>query len=163
MSIVSSIRTAAAQAVQRPDATPAAKPGSGEFARMLKQRLDERQISLSAHAADRIARRGVMIDDHTAEQLQTAFDLAEQKGSREALFLLDNMAVIASVPDRVVKTALDHRQMEAGVFTKIDTTVVMTGRNQTEKINSDTPNLSPGSSGWAPTREAAILPGGLPL
>ena len=163
MSIVSSIRTAAAQAVQRPEATPAAKSGSGEFARMLKQNLGERQISLSAHAADRIARRGVPINEHTAEQLNTAFDLASKKGSREALFLLDDMAVIASVPDRIVKTALDHRQMEQGVFTQIDTTVVMTGRTKAERTNNQPHNLSPGSNGWAPTRDAAILPGGLPL
>jgi flagellar operon protein len=163
MSIVSTIRTAAAQAVQRPNATPPAKSGSGEFARMLKQRLDDRQISLSTHAAERMTRRGVEMDDHTVEQLQTAFDLAEKKGSREALFLLDNMAVIASVRDRVVKTALDHRQMEAGVFTQIDTTVVLTGGTESNREHNHTHNLSPGSSGWAPPREAAILPGGLPL
>ena len=163
MSVVSSIRTVAAQVVggTRPVGAPSSR--TGEFARILQQRLGDRSIALSAHAADRMIRRGVQIDDNTANQLHTAFELASQKGAREALFLLDDMAVIASVPDRTVKTAMDREAMAAGVFTQIDTAVVLSGASQSPDTINQSHNQSPGSIGWAPTREAAIQPGGLPL
>lgn len=167
MSMVSSIRAAATQALQGPSGPQTAKVTGSEFSRMLRARLDERRIALSVHAADRMMRRGLQIDENTADNLQTAFELAEAKGSREALFLLDEMAVIASIPDRTVKTVLDRRAMAEGVFTRIDTTVVLTGRvskNQTTNQTTNQPiNQSPGSNGWAPTREATIQSGGLPL
>lgn len=163
MSVVTSIRSAAAQVVGGTRPVGASQGGSGEFARILQQRLSDRRIALSAHAADRMIRRGVRVDDNTARQLDTAFELASQKGAREALFLLDDMAVIASVPDRTVKTAMDREGMDAGVFTQIDTAVVLTGTSQSMDTINQSHNQSPGSIGWAPTREAAIQPGGLPL
>ena len=111
MSLVQSVRTAAAQALQtRPKDATGGSANTGEFARVLRARLDEQHIAVSAHAADRMIRRGLIPDESTISQLQTAFDLAEQKGSREALFLLDDLAVIASVPSRTVKTVMDRGQ-----------------------------------------------------
>jgi len=163
MSVVTSIRTAAAKAWREPPHTQAQKPATSEFARMLQVRLDERRIAVSAHAADRMVRRGVRIDENTVDQLHTAFEMATRKGAREALFLLEGMAVIASVRDRTVKTALSRSDMEAGVFTQIDTTVVLSNRAVANDQTNQPINQSPGSIGWAPTREAAIQPGGLPL
>jgi flagellar operon protein len=161
--VVSSIRSAAAQAVPSPQKVGRTKDFSSEFGRILQDRLDSRRIALSAHAADRMMRRGVQINEGTADQLHSAFELASQKGARQALILLDEMAVIASVPDRTVKTAMDREALGTGVFTQIDTAVVMTGKTQTENTINQSHNHSTGSNGWAPTREAAIQPGGLPL
>jgi flagellar operon protein len=165
MSLVQSVRTAAAQALQaRPKAT-AGSPGvdAGEFARMLRTRLDEQHIAVSAHAADRMIRRGLIPDENTINQLQTAFDLAAQKGSREALFLLDDLAVIASVPSRTVKTALDRESLEAGVFTNIDAAIVLSPKTRANDNSNQQDNLSSRSIGRTPNGEAAIQPGGLPL
>ena len=163
MSVVSSIRAAATQALRGASGRQAPNATGSEFSRMLRTRLDERRIAVSVHAADRMVRRGLQVDEGTADRLQTAFDLASQKGSREALFLLDDMAVIASIPDRTVKTAMDRRGMEEGVFTHIDTTVVLPGNTPNKETINQPLNQSPGSTGWAPTRDAAIQPGGLPL
>jgi len=165
MSLVQSVRTAAAQALQtRPkEASGTSAADSGEFARMLRSRLDQQHIAVSAHAADRMIRRGLIPDESTINQLQTAFDLAEQKGSREALFLLDDLAVIASVPNRTVKTAMDRQSLEAGVFTNIDAAIVLPPKTRvTEDVNQQD-NLSSRSIGRTPNGEAAIQRGGLPL
>ena len=98
---------------------------NSEFAAILSDRLQSRSISLSMHAADRLARRGLMIDDQAADQLNEAFDLAEQKGSKSALFLLDNLAVVAAVPSRSIITALDAQGLSEGVFTHIDSAVIL--------------------------------------
>lgn len=159
MGIVGSIRTAAAQAISPASAKPSPATGS-EFACVLKQRLDEKQIAVSAHAADRMVRRGLIPDDRAISQLQDAFDIAEQKGAREALFLLDNLAVIAAVPSRTVKTALGRDGLEAGVFTNIDAAIVMTGA-QSEEKKDNISTLSPRSIGRTSDEGAAIQHGGL--
>jgi len=165
MSIVQSVRTAAAQALQtRPKESAEKAAGTvGEFARMLRSRLDEQHIAVSAHAADRMIRRGLIPDESTINQLQTAFDLAEQKGSREALFLLDDLAVIASVPNRTVKTAMDRQSLEAGVFTNIDAAIVLPSKTRPTETSNQQDNLSSRSIGRTPDGEAAIQRGGLPL
>ncbi len=165
MNFVSSVRTAAAQALQGQSRPPTGqtKAQSGEFARVLRERLNGQHIALSAHAADRMVRRGVIPDEATISQLQEAFDLAEQKGSREALFLLDNLAVIASVSNRTVKTALDRQSLEAGVFTNIDAAIVLSAKPLPTDESNQSINLSPGSIGWTPSGGAAIQNGGLPL
>lgn len=164
MSLVQSVRTAAAQALQtRPSDASPTTANQGEFARLLRARLDEQHIAVSAHAADRMIRRGLIPDQGTIDQLQTAFDLAQQKGSREALFLLDNLAVIASVPNRTVKTAMDRQSLEAGVFTNIDAAIVLPQITRPTETSNQLDNLSSRSFGRTPDGEAAIQNGGLPL
>jgi len=96
-----------------------------EFARVLSDRLNSRSIALSVHAADRLVRRGLVIDEKAVDRINEAFDLAEEKGARNALFLLDNLAVVASVPNRSIITVLDAKGLSNGVFTQIDSAVIL--------------------------------------
>jgi flagellar operon protein len=160
VALIQSVRTAAAQALnQKPAVQPQPPASKGEFARMLREKLDQHSIAVSAHAADRMVRRGLVPNENTIDQLHNAFELASQKGAREALFLLDELAVIASVPNRTVKTAMGRSGLEAGVFTHIDAAIVMSP-HQTNSENSQTVNQSPRSNGWTSTEGAAIQHGG---
>ena len=160
MAIIESVRAAAAKALQPATASQRAESPNGEFARVLRQKLDQRSIAVSAHAADRMVRRGIIPSEGTINQLQSAFDLASQKGAREALFLLDDLAVIASVPNRTVKTAMGRDGLEAGVFTHIDAAIVMPQAAQLSNEINDTINQSPRSNGWTSTEGAAVQRGG---
>jgi flagellar operon protein len=119
-----------------------------------------RRKDQSVRAADRMVRRGLIPDDGTISQLNAAFDLASQKGSREALFLLDDLAVIASVPNRTVKTALGRTGLQAGVFTHIDAAIVMSQNPQPNIKNNESINQSPRSNGWTSNEGAAVQRGG---
>lgn len=110
---------------QQPAASKSPRGRETGFARMLADRLNSRSIALSLHAADRLVRRGLEIDEHTADQINEAFDMAQQKGSKNALFLLDDLAVVASVSNRSIITALDAKGLSNGVFTQIDAAVVL--------------------------------------
>ncbi|MBD3297064.1 MAG: hypothetical protein GF341_00250 [candidate division Zixibacteria bacterium] len=161
MSVISNIRAAASQALANsPKVQTNAPADRGEFARVLRQKLDQHKIVVSAHAADRMVRRGIIPTEGTIKRLNTAFDLATQKGSKEALFLLDDLAVIASVPNRTVKTALGRTKLEAGVFTHIDSAIVLPQETASQNENNDNVNRSPRSSGWTSTEGAAVQKGG---
>ncbi|GAB4317219.1 MAG: hypothetical protein Kow0074_05690 [Candidatus Zixiibacteriota bacterium] len=161
MSVISNIRAAASQALgSTPEVQKNAPGDKGEFARVLRQKLDQHKIVVSAHAADRMVRRGLIPTENTIKRLNTAFDLASQKGSKEALFLLDDLAVIASVPNRTVKTAMGRTKLEAGVFTHIDSAIVLPQEPSAQIENNDNMNRSPRSSGWTSTEGAAVQKGG---
>jgi flagellar operon protein len=160
MAFIESVRSAAAQALQPASTPQRTEAPSSEFARLLREKLDQRSIAVSAHAADRMVRRGIVPSESTINQLQSAFDLASQKGAKEALFLLDDLAVIASVPNRTVKTAMGRDGLQAGVFTHIDAAIVISQNTQLSNEMNETTNQSPRSNGWTSIEGAAVQRGG---
>ncbi|MBI1859982.1 MAG: hypothetical protein HYR96_03570 [Deltaproteobacteria bacterium] len=100
--------------------TPLKGSGPSEF-----QKLLERQVTLSSHAQTRIESRSLPWDAEMEKRIGRGIDAAEQKGSREALILADNLAVIANVKSRTVVTAIDRSQMKEQVFTNIDSAVLV--------------------------------------
>jgi flagellar operon protein len=139
LSTVTNIRPeAAANTGAEPSAQKTARGRNSEFAQLLSDRLNSRSITLSLHAADRLARRGLKIDESTADQINEAFTMAEQKGAQNALFLLDDLAVVASVANRSIITALDSKGLSNGVFTQIDSAVVL-HRDQAQ-VDNETSN-----------------------
>jgi flagellar operon protein len=51
-------------------------------------------------------------------------DRAEEKGARDSLVLLRDMAFIVSVSNRTVVTAMDGERLKENVFTNIDSAVI---------------------------------------
>ena len=59
-------------------------------------------------------------------QLKSAVDKAAQKGARESLILMNNdLALVVSVTNRTVITAMDGSSIRDNVFTNIDSAVIV--------------------------------------
>lgn len=97
------------------------------FAELLQSRLSEESpIAFSKHAMERVAQRGIDVTSgNLLERLGKGVELAEQKGSRDALVLVDTTAFVVSVKNHKVVTALDQNEMQGNVFTNIDATVII--------------------------------------
>jgi flagellar operon protein len=78
----------------------------------------------SAHAEQRLAARGVSFDSSQLSRLEGGIDAAAAKGSREALVLVDSVAMVVAVGNRTVVTALAHDETGPAVFTNIDAAVI---------------------------------------
>ena len=107
----------------RPTARPApTAPADGPtFAESLGGQLG---IRFSAHAQARLDSRGVSFDSGQLARLQSGVDAAAAKGSREALVLVDSVAMVVAVRNRTVVTALPHEDAGPAVFTNIDSAVI---------------------------------------
>lgn len=86
--------------------------------------LERSQLEFSSHALKRIEQRGLQIDGPRLERLGQAVDRAESKGSRDSLILLDELALVVSVQNRKVVTAMDESSRKEHVFTNIDSVVI---------------------------------------
>lgn len=89
------------------------------------QVLQEQVLKLSNHAVKRLEQRGIELRSDQMEKINSAVDKAAAKGAKESLILMQDMALIVSVPNRTVVTAMDKQSMEDNVFTQIDSAVII--------------------------------------
>jgi len=81
-------------------------------------------LTFSKHLTERINRRSIDLSPEKLDRLSQAVDKVADKGARESLVLLDNLALLVSVSNRTVLTAIETGKMKNGVFTNIDSVVV---------------------------------------
>jgi flagellar operon protein len=101
---------------------PANAPG---FDDILKSQLNQPTgITFSAHAQRRIASRDIEFGAEETSRLEQAVEKAANKGSRESLILMDDLALVVSIKNKVVITAVDANNRKDNVFTNIDSVVL---------------------------------------
>jgi flagellar operon protein len=99
-------------------------PVADEGARLRLPQSQEQNLSFSRHLTDRMNRRRLDLSSERIDRLSQAVTKAADKGSRDSVVFLDDLALLVNVPSRTVVTAIDTRQMKDGVFTNIDSVVV---------------------------------------
>lgn len=94
------------------------------FARVLDGKLPARGVTFSQHAQDRLQSRGISLSSDDMQKLETAVDSVAKKGGKDSLVLVGDAALVVSVKNRTVVTALDRNAMQGNVFTNIDSAVI---------------------------------------
>lgn len=88
-------------------------------------------IRFSNHAQKRLDDRAISMPEDGIQRLTQAVEKAKARGGKESLILMDDLAFIVNVKDRVVVTTMDAKQRGQGVFTQIDSVVFA---DKTEEI-----------------------------
>jgi flagellar operon protein len=112
-----------------PRITEQAKTGRGagtgeEFRQILSETAGSAGLKFSKHAIERINARGIVLDRESLEKLDAAVTTARSKGGKESLVLMDELALIVSVKNRTVVTAMSGGDIKGNVFTSIDSAVI---------------------------------------
>jgi flagellar operon protein len=81
-------------------------------------------LRFSNHAQKRLQSRQIDLNAEDLVRLSQAVDKAAQRGGRESLVLVDDLAFLVNVRDRVVITAIDPEHRGEGVFTQVDSVVL---------------------------------------
>lgn len=81
-------------------------------------------LKFSAHAQSRLLQRGIVLTGPQMARLDDAVTRAADKGARDSVVLLDDTAMVVSVANRTVITALGLQQARDSVFTNIDSAVI---------------------------------------
>ena len=96
------------------------------FRDILNTKKDEAEsLKFSKHASLRLEQRGIRLSDRQMERLSNGTKQAEQKGIRDSLVIVDELAFIVNIPKNTVITALDSTETNSNVFTNIDGAVIM--------------------------------------
>ena len=92
-----------------------------------RQILEEKQagpgeLRFLKHANERLASRNIRLSTEQRERLEGGVDKASQKGIRDSLVMVDNMAFIVNVTNRTVITAVGDGDDK--IFTNIDGAII---------------------------------------
>ncbi|MCL2064529.1 MAG: flagellar protein [Candidatus Cloacimonetes bacterium] len=93
------------------------------FIQILQDKLSPDEVSFSAHALVRLEQRNIIVDEQIRAQLGNAIEKIAQKGGRESLIMLDDIAYLVSIPNKTVITALEAT--DSNVFTNIDSALLL--------------------------------------
>ena len=95
-----------------------------DFAEALTKKTEEQAIRFSNHAQKRLQSRAIQLGDDGLARLAQAVEKADKRGGKESLVLMDDLAFIVNVKERLVVTAIDSNERGEGVFTQIDSVVL---------------------------------------
>ncbi|NLK27972.1 MAG: flagellar protein [Clostridiales bacterium] len=82
-----------------------------------------RDLKFSKHANERLASRNIDLTEDQLRRLETGAKKASEKGIKESLVMVDNLAFIVNIKNKTVITAVNDG--EEKVFTNIDGAVVI--------------------------------------
>jgi len=114
-----------APSTNKPSGTsPSPGAGSGQFDQLLKDCMGGQQVRFSRHANERMQQRDLQMSAAQSQRLEQAMQTVGDKGGRDSLVLLDNLALVVSVPNSTVVTVSDRANLQNNVFTNIDSAVI---------------------------------------
>ncbi|GAB4326170.1 MAG: hypothetical protein Kow0010_09150 [Dehalococcoidia bacterium] len=100
----------------------AAPPDGARFGTELARAAG--QLQLSRHAQKRVERRSLDLTPAQLGRLNAAVGRAAEKGARNSVVMLDDLALVVDVRGRTVVTAMHQRGGEGRVFTNVDSVVI---------------------------------------
>ena len=86
---------------------------------------EPKELKFSKHAANRLIDRNISLSDEQRQRLNEATVKAGEKGIKESLVLMDQLAFVVNIPNNTVITALDKSETDLNVFTNIDGAVII--------------------------------------
>lgn len=96
----------------------------GSFQQILNDKIEASEVQFSKHASMRLNSRSIKLTDEQMGRVSEGVEKAAQKGIRDSLLLVDDIALVVNVKNRVVITAMDG-ESQGNVFTNIDGAVIV--------------------------------------
>ena len=112
----------------RPQNQQPTKPGGisgSSFAAVLDEKLPSQGVKFSQHAQDRLRARNISLSASDISNLEGAVNSVASKGGKESLVMMGDAALVVSIKNRTVVTAMDRSQMTGNVFTNIDSAIII--------------------------------------
>ncbi len=82
-------------------------------------------LRFSAHALSRLQSRNISLTNADVARMNEMADKAAAKGAKQSLFIMNNVAMVVSIKNRTVITAVDQDSMKENVFTNIDSAAII--------------------------------------
>jgi flagellar operon protein len=83
------------------------------------------EVKFSKHALDRINSRGIQLSNSELQGLRQAVGKASDKGLKESLVMLKDTALIVSIRNKTVITALKKESLKDRIITNVDGVVIL--------------------------------------
>lgn len=95
------------------------------FEDVLKEKSKTSELKFSKHADERLNKRDINLTSEQLKRLEDGTKKAGEKGIKESLMIMDDLAFIVNVKNNTVITAIDSKSNNENVFTNIDGAVIV--------------------------------------
>lgn len=83
----------------------------------------KKEITISKHAALRL--NDINFTDEDMKAVEKGFELAQEKNSKNAVMIYKDTALIASIENKTIITAVNKDRAKDNIFTNIDSVVIL--------------------------------------
>jgi flagellar operon protein len=83
------------------------------------------ELQFSKHAAQRLKLRDINLSDSQLMRIENGVTKAKQKGIRDSLVLVDNIALVVNTKNNIVITAMEQVKSNENIYTNIDGAVIV--------------------------------------
>jgi flagellar operon protein len=102
------------------------KPQNTNFKDVLNKAIKkDDSFTISNHAAERLNSRNINLSESDMKKINDGINLAHEKGSNECVLIYKDIAMVASVKNRTLITAVDKDTGKGNIFTNIDSVVLL--------------------------------------
>lgn len=98
---------------------------TASFKSILENNLKKESFVISNHAASRLQDRNISLNESDMKKINEGINKAEEKGSKDCLILYKDVAMVASIKNRTIITAVDKESSKGNVFTNVDSVVLL--------------------------------------
>ena len=97
---------------------------SDSFESILKEKINEKvNYNISKHANERL--ENINFTNEDMKKLEEGFEIATEKGSKNSVFIYKDVALVASVENNTIITAVENNRADKNCFTNIDSVVIL--------------------------------------
>lgn len=95
------------------------------FRALLESKLQGSSVEFSRHAVNRVVERNIELSESSLDRLGEGMRIAQRKGLRDTLILIDRTAFIVNVQNNKVITTVNGDELKGNAFTNIDGAVIV--------------------------------------
>lgn len=97
---------------------------SQSFKQILSDTIEQKNgFNISKHAALRL--NEINFTNEDMKNIEKGFQIAESKNSKNTIMIYKNVALIASVENKTLITAVEKERAKENVFTNVDSVVIL--------------------------------------
>lgn len=93
------------------------------FKEIFDNKAENANILFSKHASMRLNSRNLQLSNAQIKRVEDGIKRAEEKGIKDSLVLVDNIALLVNIKNKTVVTAIDNNSEK--VYTNIDGAVIV--------------------------------------
>lgn len=102
------------------------KKTEASFKDVLEKQINKQEsFVISNHAAERLRQRNISFNEADMKNINEGINKAEEKGCQQSLILYKDTALITSIKNRTIITALDKESSKGNVFTNVDSVIML--------------------------------------
>jgi len=109
----------------RKTCTGDAVKNTGNFRNILDSSVTGVGVKFSQHAVKNMSSRNINITEKQLEDINTAVIKASDKGIKDSLVILEDTALIVSIRNRTIITAMERSKLKDSVVTNIDGAIIV--------------------------------------